>query len=267
LKIIEWNDVVQRRVNLSSPSAATIGVFDGLHRGHEALISRVVSKAPEFLPVAFTFGVNPKKFTKPHRYAGSIFTLQQKILALEGAGIEACVLIDFSSNFSKLAGSEFVSTLVRSFGVRSFVVGSDFKCGHRLSTDAEALKTIAGSLGADAEIVEPLCFEGEIVSSSRIRSAISDGRMDLALAMLGRPYTLDLRGVEIGLDGDDAVVSLRKWGVAEPGHGTYQVTFVFDERRYVGQARYCNNGMLRWPRVQDESSKCPDFIAFGQKIA
>lgn len=267
LNVIAWNDVVSGRVSMSSPVAATIGVFDGLHLGHKALISRVVAKEPDRLPVVFTFGVNPKKFTKPHRYAGSIFTLQQKLSALEEAGIHACVLIDFSSNFSKLAGSEFVLTLVRSFGVRSFVVGNDFKCGHRLSTDAEALKKIAGSLEAEAEIVEPVSFEGAVVSSSRIRSAISDGRMDLALAMLGRPYTLDLRGVKTVLDGDDVVVPLRKWGVAEPAHGTYQVTFIFSERRYVGQAEYCTNGLLRWPKVKAESSKDPEFIAFGQKIA
>lgn len=258
--------MVSGGLSLPGPVAATIGVFDGLHLGHKALISRVVSKAPVCTPVAFTFSDNPKKFTKLNGYAGSIFTLQQKLSALDEAGIELCVLIDFSTNFSKLAGSEFVLTLVRSFGVQSFVVGSDFKCGHRLSTDAEALRTIAISLGADAVIVEPVMVEGEIVSSSRIRSAISDGRMDLALAMLGRPYTLDLRAVRVGLYGEQSEVSLMKLGLAQPAEGTYQGTFIFSDRTYLGEARYYKNGLLRWPKVETESSD-PDFISLGPKIA
>lgn len=272
MRVLSWEEAVAIGRGALGPSAATIGVFDGLHLGHRALVSRVAAKAPELSPVAVTFKENPKRITRPHRFSGSLFSLDQKLAALEDAGIEACVLIDFSGNFSKLAGSEFVSTL-GSFGVRSFVIGSDFKCGHRLSTDAVGFKAEAGSFGADTEIVEPVTVEGEPVSSSRIRSAIADGRTDLALAMLGRPYTLDLRRVELGYDGADAAVSLRGKGVVEPAPGTYEATVICRVGRRDVEAILRLDGTLRWPRAEcalgGESpfDAEPAFLAFGPKIA
>jgi len=267
VRIVHWNDVIRGTASISERTAATIGVFDGLHVGHRALVASVVSKAPGLLPVAFTFNDNPKKVTKPNRFSGSLFSLDQKLAALEEAGIALCVLIDFSGNFSKLAGSEFVSTLVRSFGVRSFVVGSDFKCGHRLSTDAEALKAIAESLDAEAVIVEPIAVQGETVSSSRIRSAIADGRTDLALAMLGRPYTLDLRRIELGYDGSLTAVSLRGRGVVEPAPGIYEATVICGSGQRDVEATLRLDGTLRWPRAECAFETEPAFLAFGPKIA
>jgi len=267
VRIVPWDEAVSGDQAMPGRSAATIGVFDGLHLGHRALVARVVARSPGLVPVAVTFKENPKKVTRPHRYSGSLFSLDQKLAALEEAGIELCVLIDFSGNFSKLAGSEFVSTLVRSIGVRSFVVGSDFKCGHRLSTDALELKALAGTLGAEADIVEPVTVEGEIVSSSRIRSAIADGRTDLALAMLGRPYTLDLRRIELGYDGTTAAVSLRGRGLVEPAPGTYEATVICRTGRRSVEVTLRLDGTLRWPRAGSTFETEPAFLAFGPKIA
>ncbi|OHD27665.1 MAG: hypothetical protein A2Y38_23680 [Spirochaetes bacterium GWB1_59_5] len=267
MRIVSWEAVVCGMETMPERTAATIGVFDGLHLGHRALVSRVVASASELVPVAVTFKENPKKVTKPHRDFGSLFSLDQKLAALAEAGIEQCVLIDFSGNFSKLAGSEFVLTLIRSFGVRSFVVGSDFKCGHRLSTDATGLKAIAVSLGAEAEIVEPVTIEGEAVSSSRIRSAIADGRTDLALAMLGRPYTLDLRSVELGYDGALTAVSLRGCGLVEPAPGIYEATLICRTGRRDVEATLRLDGLLQWPRAESAFDGEPAFLAFGPKIA
>jgi len=267
VRIVSWESVAYGLETMPDRTAATIGVFDGLHIGHRALVSRVVAKAPLLVPLAVTFKENPKKVTKPHRNSGSLFSLDQKLAALEEAGIEQCVLIDFSGNFSKLAGSEFVSTLIRSFGVRSFVVGNDFKCGHRLSTDATGLKSIAESLGADAEIVEPVTIDGEAVSSSRIRSAIADGRTDLALAMLGRPYTLDLRSVGIGYDGALTAVCLRGRGIVEPAPGMYEATVICQTGQHNVRATLRQDGLLQWPRAGCAFDGEPAFLAFGPKIA
>lgn len=267
MRIVSWESVAQGLEPMPGRTAATIGVFDGLHAGHRALVSRVVAKAPSLVPLAVTFRQNPKKVTRPHRNSGSLFSLDQKLAALEEAGIEQCVLIDFSGNFSKLAGSEFVSTLIRFFGVRSFVVGSDFKCGHRLSTDATELKSIAESLDSEAEIIEPVTFEGEAVSSSRIRSAIADGRTDLALAMLGRPYTLDLRSVEFGYDGALTAVRLRGRGIVEPAPGIYEATVISRTGRCSVEATLHRDGLLQWPQAECAFDGEPAFLAFGPKIA
>lgn len=267
MRIVHWAEMLAGTADMPRRSAVTIGVFDGLHLGHRALVSRVVGMAPELVPIAVTFKDNPKKVTRPHRFSGDLFSVDQKLAALEEAGIALCVLIDFSGNFSKLAGSEFVSTLVRFCGVHTFVVGSDFKCGHRLSTDAKGLAAIAGDLGVSTEIVAPVLLEGDIVSSSRIRSAIENGRTDLALAMLGRPYTLDLRGIGINSDGSDAMAVLRGRGVVEPAPGTYEATLVgFDFRRDV-EATLRLDGTVRWPVNGWSGGNEPDFLAFGPKIA
>lgn len=267
MRTVTWNAVMDGSEVIDRQCSATIGVFDGLHLGHRALVSKVVARAPGLLPAAFTFSDNPKKHTRPKRFSGSLFSLDQKLAALEEAGIQLCVLIDFSGNFSKLAGSEFVSTLIRSFGVRSFVVGSDFKCGHRLSTDAESLKAIAESLGAEAEIVAPVTVEGGTVSSSRIREAISDGRTDLAFAMLGRPYTLDLRSFGLDHDGALAAVSLRGRGMVEPAPGTYEATLICLTGQRDVEATLKLDGTLRWPREGCPFGSEPAFLAFGPKIA
>lgn len=267
MRVATWDEMLTDAAEMPDRSAVTVGVFDGLHRGHRALVSRVVSMAPGLMPVAVTFKDNPKKVTRPHRFSGDLFSVDQKLAALAEAGIELCILIDFSGNFSKLAGSEFVSTLVRFCGVRTFVVGSDFKCGHRLSTDARGLEAIASGLGVSTEIVEPVTFEGDIVSSSRIRSAIENGRTDLALAMLGRPYTLDLRGIGIDSVGSEAMAVIRGRGLVEPAPGIYEATLLGSNVHKDIEATLRLDGTVLWPINGWSGGIEPDFLAFGPKIA
>ncbi|HOX92544.1 MAG TPA: FAD synthetase family protein, partial [Spirochaetales bacterium] len=180
MRILSWTDVNSGALGRDPmPASATIGVFDGLHLGHQELIQRIVAKGPELVPTVFTFRDNPKRHTAVHKSSTALYSLTQKMEALEAKGVQTLVLIDFSSDFSKLLGEDFIAYLVRFCAVRSFVVGSDFKCGYRLSTDAHGLERIALKLGATAEVVTPLLYDGEPVSSSRIRHAIADGRMDL----------------------------------------------------------------------------------------
>lgn len=253
MDVLSWNEAI---AGPPVPSAATIGVFDGLHIGHMALVAKVCAQAPGLRPLAVTFRENPKRLTAPHRPTGALFSLEQKLSTLESAGVAAAVLIDFSGNFSKLAGKDFISLLVRSCGVRSFVVGSDFKCGHRLSTDSAALAEIALSLGASTEVVQPVLFGGEAVSSSRIRAAIADGRMDLALAMLGRPYALDLRGLDMESAGGKEGFSPHGKGLVMPKPGDY-------EARLDGwpiTASVLKGGRVEWA---GQGRKAPAFLEFG----
>lgn len=234
MRIVTWDEAIAGAFGLEPPpAAATIGVFDGVHRGHRELVRRVLKKAPGKVPVAVTFRENPKRVTAPHRFAGDLFTLDQKLEALDDLGLTVCVLIDFSGDFSKLGGNEFISTLVGSCGVRFFAVGSDFKCGYRLSTDAHDVREIAAGFHAEVDVVEPVLVDGEKVSSSGIRAAVTRGRMDLALAMLGRPYTLDLRGLETESNHGLLDVVPGKRGFVLPRFGNYVGTLVTDSRKSV----------------------------------
>lgn len=270
MRILRWDELVDGAPH-SEPSAATIGVFDGFHLGHRELVARVVSRSPDLHPAAVTFSSNPKKVMNPHSYQGDLFSIEQKLEALESAGVQTVVLIDFSGNFSTLAGSDFVSILVRSFATRSFVVGSDFKCGYRHSTDSRAFAGLAGALGAETEIVGHVSVDGETVSSSRIRSAIRAGRTEAAASLLGRPYTLDLRRLPEGTAAASGGVSLAELGMTRPAEGRYRASAMLGDEWVDADASVDGNGRLEW-RLPDEgrsgsSRGGPLFLAFGPKIA
>lgn len=221
MRILNWDSWTVGADGSGRPSAVTVGVFDGVHIGHRALIGRILSRAGDLDPTVVTFRQNPKELLHPETFHGAVLTLRQKLESLEESGIGTCVLIDFSGNFSKLGGNEFVSTLIRSCGVRFFAVGNDFKCGHRLSTNAPMLRDIARGLGAEVDIVDPVLVGGERVSSSLIRSELARGRTDRANAMLGRPYTLDLRAVEREYSGTTIKLLPRARGYVLPRNGQY----------------------------------------------
>jgi len=171
------------------PLAVTIGVFDGVHRGHQKLVRTVLSKSPAMKSAVLTFSENPKKILHPQTYKGGLFSLEQKIDTFGAMGIDACVLIDFSRNFGTLSGAEFLFSLAKA-GVRFICIGPNFRCGHKMDTNAQSLAEISGKLGMEAEIVEPVMYGGHPVSSSRIRNAVLEGRLGEAEQMLGRPYTV-----------------------------------------------------------------------------
>jgi riboflavin kinase/FMN adenylyltransferase len=213
--------------------------------------------------MAITFKDNPKKSTRLHKPSGNLFSLAQKLELMDAAGIQVCVLIDFSANFSKMGGYDFISILVKSCGVRTFVVGSDFKCGHRLSTDATGVGRIARSLGSETDVVDPVRLDGDIVSSSRIRATISEGRMDQALAMLGRPYTLDLRSIQLGHNGGRTTASIPLLEAVVPCEGRYAVQLIDGGTTQPSIASVDADGTLSW--VQTEADE-PTFICFLDQI-
>lgn len=266
MNLINWTDPFYELPYLKDKAAATIGVFDGLHLGHIDLIKKVVSKAPDFVPAVFTFKKNPKnKVRENYKYA-ALLTHAQKLEILESTGVKLCVLIDFSEKFSKLSGRDFVSILVNNFGVRAFVAGKDFKFGYQHSTDSGALKQIAEGLGADTEIVEAVSFNGAVISSSRIRSAIMEGRTDLAFAMLGRPYSIDLREAELNYGNGCFQLDLKALKLVIPAAGQYTGILDYGSIKESVQMDLGRDGMLVCKCKPDEHSIKPVNISFDQKL-
>jgi riboflavin kinase/FMN adenylyltransferase len=171
----------------------TVGVFDGVHRGHAELIRRIVSRGP--CPTVVTFRENPKMILSPRHYEGDIFSLAQKLAAFEELGAVRAVLIDFSEKFSRINGWEFIDSLESRGGLVFLAIGANFRCGYRHETGAELIRQKNEIKNIPTEIIPPvLCGNGP-VSSSRIRAAISGGDLAGAGALLGRKLELDLSGI------------------------------------------------------------------------
>jgi riboflavin kinase/FMN adenylyltransferase len=200
MKVIKWTNFLKDGIDLKGKSSSmTAGIFDGVHRGHQALINRVVSHNENNVPVVITFRRNHKTVVnKPENIellgqAGlppdsSIQTFEQKLNIFKGLGIQITIVIDFTEAFRKTPGIEFLEILFKRCSIGFFAIGSGFRCGYQLDTDAEAIKKFFSSRSIPVEII-PEVTEGSLpVSSSRIRAAIAAGDLKLAEKMLGRPF-------------------------------------------------------------------------------
>ncbi len=202
MKVYTWEEFISS--SSRDPLATTIGVFDGFHLGHQALIQAVRSESPALVPYVITFRENPKKMLHRSSYKGSLLTAAQKLAAISAFGIEHCVLIDFSDNFATLAGREFLTTLYLA-NVQFVTVGENFQFGYKLDTDATKLVSICDELGMRSSIVKSVMYRGHPVSSSRIRHAVLEGKLNEASEMLGRPYQLPLAREGSKSEGSEAV--------------------------------------------------------------
>ena len=194
MKIISWEELGSGQ-GLGLQVAAAIGVFDGLHIGHQDLVQRI--RGHEGLASAIvTFAKNPKLILSPSTFHGVLSTLDQKLSLIDSLGVDLCVLIDFSGDFSKLPGRTFLSILCGNGDVRFLAVGSDFHCGHRMDTDAQGIRQFCEERAIGVELLKAVHWAGHPVRSSRIRKAIFEGRLEDAQGMLGRTYAIDLRACE-----------------------------------------------------------------------
>jgi riboflavin kinase/FMN adenylyltransferase len=173
-------------------TAMTIGVFDGVHRGHQALIGKVLREAPPgAVPTVVTFKQNPKQVLRPAEYQGDIVTPERKMIIFESLGVELVILIDFSREFSKIDGKDFIGRLQSRGRLVFLAVGVNFRCGRGLDTGAAEIQ----ALYPPAEVVSPVMEGGLPISSSRIREAVSRGSLEQAAALLGRRVEIDLTGL------------------------------------------------------------------------
>jgi FAD synthase len=162
-----------------------------------------------------------------------ISTVRQRLDFFQKKGFDFAIVIDFSRDFSKMEGREFISFLVNNCGMAFLCEGDDFRCGHKGSCNVREIGRLSRELSFGFAVKESVIYEGRKVSSSRIRDSVREGRFDAAREMLGRPYTLDLRGAEKhfwqrvagGTDGSEGIAALNKnFPQILPKPGVYAVT-------------------------------------------
>ncbi|MCR4676527.1 MAG: FAD synthetase family protein [Sphaerochaetaceae bacterium] len=174
------------------PCAVTVGVFDGLHRGHMKLIETLVSEAEknDCRSVVIMFNANPKMLLGKQTSMDSIITEEETNKLLAEAGVDYRCIIDFSSDMSKLSGEEFIARLCTSYSLRVMVVGQNFRCGRTgSSAGSEEIRTFLDKYTSSAYlvVVPSLFVDGEEVSSSLIRRCLLTGDTEKASVLLGRP--------------------------------------------------------------------------------
>ncbi len=172
------------------PTAVALGNFDGVHRGHQQVIQPVLQKGEEVVSTVVTFNPHPQEFFTGKRR--SLITPQsEKVEQLELLGVEQLVLLPFDRELACLSPQEFVEKiLVQQLRSHSISVGQDFCFGKGRTGTVEDLKVIASNYGIPTAIVPLHNCEGERISSSAIRQALEQGKLDRAKLLLGRAYSL-----------------------------------------------------------------------------
>jgi riboflavin kinase/FMN adenylyltransferase len=171
----------------------SIGNFDGIHLGHQAILLQVVARARErqALAAVLTFDPHPMKVLRPQAAPPLIATLTQRLENIAGLGIEAALVQAFDAAFAQLSPEDFVSqVLAEGLHARAVLVGANFRFGHRQAGDVPRLSELAGGRGIEVQVVPPVTVQGEIVSSTAIREAVGSGDVARAARLLGRPFTL-----------------------------------------------------------------------------
>jgi FAD synthase len=200
----------------------TIGVFDGIHLGHQRLIAEIVSRSPGTVPVVCSFRQNPAGVLGSRSVPGSILTLRQKQLKFESLGVRYLVLIDFSIEISTLSGADFFAILERAFDIRRLVVGYNFHMGRGRATGIRELESLLSPARTRLTVVPAAYYRKRVVSSSRIRDAILHARFREAREMLGEDYRLDLEEAQPVLRGGMASVDRGRIGQVLPPVGSYR---------------------------------------------
>ena len=188
MRVIDWDDFPGWQPAL--PLALTVGVFDGVHLGHRALIRRIREEVG-CIPAVVTFKRNPLETIRPGDFAGDIFSLDRKLSSLKELGVELTVLIDFSREFGKMYGRDFIDLLLGCHPVKLIALGQDFRCGRGSDTGAGEIQSLARARGVESWVAPPVMDGGRPVSSSRIRMALAAGRVAEAERLLGSSLQIE----------------------------------------------------------------------------
>jgi riboflavin kinase/FMN adenylyltransferase len=191
-------------------SVVTIGVFDGVHRGHQRIVGRAVELADagaERLPVVVvTFDPHPDEVVRPGSHPPFLSTARRRAELLAGLGVDAVCMLPFTYEFSQLGPDDFVRTvLVDRLHSAAVVVGENFRFGHRAAGDVPLLATLGEKYDFSTEGVPLLVSGGVTISSTYIRERLEAGEVEVAAAALGRPHRVEgvvvrghMRGRQLG---------------------------------------------------------------------
>jgi riboflavin kinase/FMN adenylyltransferase len=213
--------------SIARPTVLTLGVFDGLHLGHQLIMRTVVERARALgaVPTVITFDPHPRAVLHPESAPPLLQTFDQKIEAFGVLGLEQTIVIRFTKEFAQVRAEVFLREVVRDrLQAREVYLGRGFAFGHNREGDIELLRKVSRDLDFRAEEVPEVRLRGQRISSSRIRALLALGQVNLARRMLGRPYGVEgrvVRGEERGRTLGFPTANLRPQNRVIPRHGVY----------------------------------------------
>jgi len=227
-------------------TAVAIGVFDGVHRGHQEILKQTVREAHSqgLTPLALTFDIHPTELFAPHLSPPYIASLTQRVALMEayGGGIEAVAVVRFDRAFAGLSPESFVADVLEGkLGARHVLVGADFCYGSRRSGSVTTLLRDGARNGFAVTVVPPILISGERVSSTQIRGLVAGGDLPAAVHLLGHPFVVQGvigHGKRLGrtLGYPTANLIPTQPGQLLPGDGVYAAYAYLADGRVIGAA-------------------------------
>jgi riboflavin kinase/FMN adenylyltransferase len=258
VEVYAWKDFISDPPSTDRKGSMTIGVFDGVHKGHRALFSAMELEASAERWI-FTFASNPRRTLRPERFPGDLTSLNQKLSIFHRLDIDRVVLIDFSDEFSTLTGKEFLFSIVKRIPIHTIVLGDNFRCGRNGDTSAYDARDMLSSRGIEVIIPPSVTWHSLTVSSTRIRSAIQEGNLTAALEMTERAFTLDV--ANIPQRSGDGAITIERCNMYQilPPPGEYKVRVHRKGTLPVHSTLLVEEAFLSWP---DTSTKPAEDIQF-----
>lgn len=222
---------------------ASIGVFDGVHLGHQKILNKLTSLAKKHClkSMVITFHPHPQKVLNPHKGTPLLMSLQHRMKIIKEMGVDFCFVVKFTKKFAGLEAEEFVKKLRfysrHSFKLRGIVIGENFLFGRNSKGDKRILKNLGREYGFSLNVVQPLKIKNKIISSTRIRRLIEKGELSESRKLLGRPVTVlgtVVKGRRIGRELGFPTANINPHHESIPPSGVYKVAVKVNNNMHKG---------------------------------
>jgi riboflavin kinase / FMN adenylyltransferase len=230
----EWIE----RFGLSVRTVLTIGNFDGVHLGHQKILTSVVerARATNHLAMAITFSPHPLAVVRPEAAPPLLETLEQRLRHLENLGLDAALILHFDMGLAALSPENFVRRILcDTLRANSVLIGEEFRFGHKQAGDVALLRELGRSLGFEVQCIPRVNVRGTVVSSTAVRNAVVAGDVSRAVRLLGRPFALqgEIRaGTGTGHRVLFPTLNLSTGQEVLPAHGVYATETVVGGKCY-----------------------------------
>jgi riboflavin kinase/FMN adenylyltransferase len=231
----EW---ISRQGDARPRTTVTIGNFDGVHLGHQHIIRGVIDRSRETgtQSMVLTFFPHPARILRPEQAPPLLMTLAQRLDSFRESGLDTALVLRFDAELAKVSAEDFARKfLLETLRARTVIVGENFRFGHKQAGDVKLLEEFGRRCDFEVQVVPPVIQDGIVVSSTAVRSAVRDGRMEDASRLLGRPFAL-AGEIKTGTgQGRKLIVPTLNLVTEEeclPKNGVYATETVVEGRRY-----------------------------------